>query len=98
MRGCNSKAGIALGLRASIALAVLVLAFGGACNDPIRPSATGSLSVTAPATGIGIPSTSGTVTVDDTAPRPLALNGTVTYAALGTGNHVVAFSGVQAAN
>lgn len=83
------------------ALSATILLSGatiGACNDSTPPITTGALIVTAPATGNGVPATGGTVTVDDTAPRSLVLNGTVTYAALGIGNHVVAFNGLQASN
>ena len=88
--------------RALIAIAVLVLAPGGACNDSNAPhivaGGAGVLSVSAPATGKAIPPTGGTVTVDDTAPRSLLLNGTVTYSGLGVGSHAVAFNGLQASN
>lgn len=84
--------------RSRVATIALVLSLGVACNDSPGPATTGALSVTAPATGNGVPTSSGTVTVDDTAPKALALNGSVTYAALVVGNHAIAFTGVQAPN
>lgn len=85
--------------RGLTAIAALTLSLSGACNDSSGPDlGTGALVVTAPATGHGIPATGGTVTVDDTAPRSLVPNGTITYRALAVGNHVVAFNGLQAPN
>lgn len=88
----NSPSRTAMGL-------VLAVLLSHACKDSSGPFVrTGALVVSAPATGRGIPDSGGTVTVDDTAPRLLFFNRTVTYEALAAGTHVVAFNGLQALN
>lgn len=84
--------------RSRVATIALALSLGVACNDSSGPATTGALSITAPATGNGVPTSSGTVTVDDTAPKALVLNGSVTYPALAVGQHAIAFNSPGAAN
>ncbi|OLC70561.1 MAG: hypothetical protein AUH78_20520 [Gemmatimonadetes bacterium 13_1_40CM_4_69_8] len=78
--------------RSAFTVASLIAAL--ACGSESAGPTTGSLEVTAATTGSEPDLDGYTVAIDGSAGEPLAVDGTVTFAQLGTGNHAVRLSGV----
>ena len=78
---------------------LVMLAFvATSCGDdnPSNPPTTGSIAVTAATAGDEIDTDGYTVTVDDLAGRPIAVDGTETFTNLSAGAHTVTLTGVAA--